>query len=164
MTRYEFAGDIPSFVIDPDETNAVKVVPGSVVTFWTGQTDGTQYLDLLDMSNQPITSMTAGADGGIPRLQGPDDITVMWAQADDGTASRRKMLADVGPTARQAAADSAAANTGLQTAPWLVYQAADGSWPAERPSTTRPVVAVGTTVPAWLLPLDMFLQTSGLLA
>lgn len=164
MARYWFGGDIPSFVITPDpSTHAVSVVPGSVVTFWDSQNGGTQLVDLLDASNNPASSVTADANGAIPLVQGPDGIGVMWAQADASTTTRRKLYGDLAGTIIQAALDAAAANSGLQSAPYIVPQAVDGSWPATRPATARQVWAIGTTIPAWLAPLDVFLQTSALL-
>lgn len=164
MARYWFGADIAAFVItaDPD-THAVTVSPGSVVTFWDSQTGGTQINDLLDTLNSPVGSVTADATGGIPIVQGPDGIGVMWAQADASDTTRRKIYGDLAGTIIQAATDAAAATTGLQTAPWVVPQASDGSWPDARPSTTRPVWAFGTTPPAWLAALDVFVATSALL-
>lgn len=164
MARYWFGGDIPSFVMNPDpDTHVVAVAPGASVTFWDAQDGGTQHTDLLDTSNNGVTSVTADGNGAIPLVQGPDGVGVMWAQADSSDTTRRKMQGDLAAVAIQAGMDAAAATTGLQTAPYVIFQASDGTWAAARPPTTRPVWAFGTTPPAWLAALDVFVATSALL-
>lgn len=164
MARYWFGGDIAAFVItaDPD-THMVEVSPGSTVTFWDLQSGGTQLTDLVDTSNNPVTEVTADGNGALPLVQGPDGVGVMWAQADDSDTTRRKMIGDLAATVIQAALDAATAISGLQFAPWVKFQAGDGTWDAARPSTSRPVWAFGTTPPAWLAPLDVYVSTSALL-
>ena len=77
------------------ESNGVKLRPaiaaGPVtVTFWDSATGGTQYTDLLDASGEPITHVTTADGTGtlpvgtIPRFQGPNGVTEMWADAAGG--------------------------------------------------------------------------------
>jgi hypothetical protein len=54
----------------------------ATVTFWSAQTGGTQYTDLL-LNGSPVTSITT-TGGQVPAFQGPDGITVMWADAGAG--------------------------------------------------------------------------------
>lgn len=76
------------------------------VTFWDSETGGTQYTDLLDASGTPVTQIvTADGEGAlplgtVPRLQGPDGVTEMWADAGGG--ARYLMVAtDLGDTITQ---------------------------------------------------------------
>src|SRR5690606_9655103 len=77
------------------ESNGVKLRPaiaaGPVtVTFWDSATGGTQYTDLLDASGEPITHVVTADGTGtlqvgtIPRFQGPNGVTEMWADAAGG--------------------------------------------------------------------------------
>lgn len=163
MPRYIFGGDIPNFVMEPDDTtHAVFVKPGSVVTFWDSRTEGTKYSDLFDVTGTtPQSAVDAGDDGGIPEFQGPDNVVVMWAQADENTGGRRKIFADLTETSVQAAIDAALANAGLQYAPWYRFQKSDGSYDP-RPATARPVVTFGTAMPSDMLSHDSFEQTTAI--
>jgi len=76
----------------------VSAVGPVTITFWNQPTGGSQYTDLLDASGTPITQVTVGDGttypiGTIPRVQGPDSVTVMWA--DGGAGIRYKMVADL---------------------------------------------------------------------
>lgn len=67
--------------------NMVQAVGAATVTFWNLATGGTQYTDLVDEGGSAITSVTTsdGTDGralgAIPPLEGPEDVSVMWADA-----------------------------------------------------------------------------------
>lgn len=65
----------------------VTVAPGGVLrvgaaelTFWSAKTGGTQHTDLL-LNGSPVTSIPVPEDGSIPEFQGPDGVTVLWADA-----------------------------------------------------------------------------------
>jgi hypothetical protein len=85
VARYEYGSGIADYVVRPSD-GLWAVAPGAVVTFWSASTGGTQYTDLLDAGSTPITSVTSGSYGFLPRFFGPDGITGMWADA--GGASR----------------------------------------------------------------------------
>jgi hypothetical protein len=83
MARHEFGRGIADYIVQPTD-GQWGVAPGVVVTFWDAVTEGTQYTDLLDATNQPITEVTANEQGLLPRFLGPDNVTGMWAEAGGG--------------------------------------------------------------------------------
>ncbi|MET9815337.1 glycosyl hydrolase family 28-related protein [Streptomyces sp. NPDC006355] len=83
MARYEFGRGIADYIVQPTD-GQWGVAAGVVVTFWDSVTEGTQYTDLLDAANQPITEVTADQQGLLPRFLGPDNVTGMWAEAGGG--------------------------------------------------------------------------------
>ena len=152
MARHLFGGDIAAYVVapgdevtggDPEVTgNQVLLVPSSTVTFWSAETAGTQYTDLLDALDTPITSVTSDADGAIPQLRGPDGITVMWAQAGEAGARRLIVATDLGAdvTALQAtvATLQGAVDTLTSYAQLNVYRdAGTGAWPTRPAGASR---------------------------
>lgn len=146
--RYQFGGGIADWVfatVSVSGTNDLaQVAGGSTVTFFNAETGGTQYTDLLAADATPITSVpsSTGADGRatgqIPPFFGPDDVTVMWAQAGDG------------PRARIVAVnvDSAVADVAELAALTWTYNTVSGSW-APRPEAAgnRTVLWLGPTPP-----------------
>lgn len=88
MARHVYGG-IADYVVAPgDEVtvgsitgNETLLVPDAVITFWTAATAGSQYTDLLDATDTPVTSMTSDSTGGIPQFKGPDGVTLMYADA-----------------------------------------------------------------------------------
>jgi len=97
------------------EDDLAQLTADSVITLWNAETGGTQYTDLLDEDGEACTFVNTADGTGprpvgtIPPFQGPDGITAMWAQADDG--SRAQIIAtNVGDliAAATAAAESAA--------------------------------------------------------
>ncbi|MFE9923262.1 glycosyl hydrolase family 28-related protein [Streptomyces sp. NPDC005774] len=84
MARFQFGRGIADYVVQPSD-GLWGIAPNVVVTFWDGATEGTQYTDLLDAGSEPITEVTTDAQGLIPRLSGPDEVSGMWAEAGGGT-------------------------------------------------------------------------------
>lgn len=88
--RHWFGRGLTDWAMDIGADGAVSVVGGAVITFWNQPTGGVRYTDLLDESGNPITEVkTATAEdvleeGTIPRFQGPDGVTSMYASANDG--------------------------------------------------------------------------------
>lgn len=90
MARNEFGAGVADFIVRPSD-GLWGVAPLAVVAFWDAPTGGSQHTDLLDISASPITSVTADEYGHLPRFQGPDGVTGMWADA--GGTSRAWMSA-----------------------------------------------------------------------
>lgn len=98
MARHWFGQSLTDWTMvlgDETQVDDVRFRPaittGPVaVTFWDSATGGTQYTDLLDASGAPITQVTTADGTGvlplgtIPRFQGPDGVTSMWADAGGG--------------------------------------------------------------------------------
>lgn len=92
MARHLF-GSVADYVVAPGDSVTVGsgdsaitgyqtlLVPTTVVTFWTNVTGGSQYTDLLDLSDTPIMSVTTDDTGAIPQFKGPDGVTIMYADA-----------------------------------------------------------------------------------
>ncbi|MGW5126674.1 hypothetical protein ACWEQ7_21990 [Streptomyces sp. NPDC004069] len=88
MARQIFGAGVADFVVQPTD-GLWGVGAAAEVTFWDAATDGTQYTDLLDGSDTPITSVIADEYGSLPRFRGPDGVTGMWA---DAGGSRRAWM------------------------------------------------------------------------
>jgi hypothetical protein len=102
MARHWFGQGVAdwTFTAGPGDE---AILAGDVdVTFWSQPSGGAQYTDLLDASANPITQVTSGDGstlpvGTIPRFQGPDGVTLVWADAGGG--ARYAMVAvDLGDT------------------------------------------------------------------
>lgn len=101
MARHLF-GSVADYVVAPGDSVTVGgvtgsqtlLVPSAVVTFWTDPTAGSQYTDLLDLSDTPITSVVTDSSGAIPQFKGPDSVTVMYADA--GGDRRAVVAVDLG--------------------------------------------------------------------
>lgn len=86
MARSKFGGTSDDYVFYTVPFGVNQVVSlGSTVTltFWSAETSGTQYTDLL-LNGSPVTSITTSG-GLVPEFQGPDSITEMWADSGSGT-------------------------------------------------------------------------------
>ncbi|MFE2046883.1 glycosyl hydrolase family 28-related protein, partial [Streptomyces sp. NPDC059477] len=83
MARYEFGRGIADYAVAPSD-GLWGVAAGVVVTFWDSVTEGTQLTDLRDAGDAPITQVTTGEQGQVPRFFGPDGVTGMWAEAGGG--------------------------------------------------------------------------------
>lgn len=148
MARHLFGGSIPDYVVTPGDSvtvggvtgNQVLLVPAEAVTFWSDPSTGTQYTDLLDLTNSAITGVTSDADGALPQFYGPDGITVMWA---DASGSRRLIIAtdlgtDVGTLQSTVATLQATVDTLTAYAPTFVYRdPGTGAWPARPAGASR---------------------------
>lgn len=93
--RFSFGGDIAAYVIgvvtSGTTSNLAQLTGGIAVSFWTSETGGTQYTDLLDDQGAPVSAIVsaAGEAGGrslaqLPPFKGPDGVKKMWAQAGNG--------------------------------------------------------------------------------
>lgn len=89
--RHTFGASSADFVMDSNG-NALANESGTV---WTAQTGGTRILDLLDMNDAVITSVTSlGSPLGAVQFQGPDDGTnTVWLDFGSG---RIKVVASTG--------------------------------------------------------------------
>ncbi len=101
MARHLFCDTPADFIIaagDPASGGKLAVLRGDMpVTFWNADTAGTQYVDLLNAAGAAVTSVnsvnTGGDYGYIPKLSGPDNVWVMWADANGGFGPRFKIVA-----------------------------------------------------------------------
>lgn len=91
QTPTDWTLDLGDATTDDGVSTAPALATGPmVITFWDSSTGGSQYTDLLDASGDPITEVSsADGDGAlplgtIPRFQGPDGVTEMWADAGGG--------------------------------------------------------------------------------
>ena len=66
----------------------IQTAPGTTLTFWTALTGGSQITDLTDLSSNPITSVTADANGEIPSFFGPSGTWRMAVDASGGAGPR----------------------------------------------------------------------------
>lgn len=106
MARYTFGGGIAdwafSTVTVSGTANLAQLTGSASITFWSAETGGVQYTDLIGPDGQPAASITSSdgtggrALGQIPAFAGPDGIRSMWAQA--GTGPRALMVAVEDPT------------------------------------------------------------------
>lgn len=92
--RYTFGGGVADWTfsaVTVSGTDGLAQVTGNaIITFWSAETGGVQYTDLLDATGQPTSAITSsdGTDGRavgqISAFSGPDGVRSMWAQADTG--------------------------------------------------------------------------------
>jgi hypothetical protein len=163
MARHEFGAGIGDFVVRPSD-GLWGVAAASVVTFYDQSTGGTQYEDLRDAGDAPITSVTTDEYGFLPRFFGPDGVEGMWADA--GGSSRAWIEAHNIGTAEAAAGsvrdwlnvrdfgalgdnltdDTAAIQAALAAAPMggIVYLPA-GAYRTSAPLTIPPAVTLQGT-------------------
>lgn len=148
MARHQFLGDLAAWAmaLGADETSVdgqsgkrVLMIPSASITFWTAQTGGTQYTDLLDSIGTPITEAVADSDGEFPPISGPDtdpETWVMWADGSGGAGPRRLVVAtDFGDLLNTHAAaitdlqeQMAAVQALLAITPTVVRESG-GTWP-----------------------------------
>lgn len=88
MTRRRFGGGISDWAFTLTSQNIPVLAPGASVTFWTTSTGGTQYTDLATAQDGSgaISQVSAGIGvtaGQIPVFYGPDEVTFMWASANN---------------------------------------------------------------------------------
>lgn len=81
MARYTFGGTDDMQIQSKGSGNVMFAAPGSVMTWWSAITGGTQYTDLL-LNGSPVTTITADSNGYIPLFSGPDGVSQMWGSAD----------------------------------------------------------------------------------
>ncbi|MFG2001676.1 hypothetical protein ACGFNU_21250 [Spirillospora sp. NPDC048911] len=156
MARQLFGG-IGDYVVVPGDAVTVGDVdgfqtvlaPGVVVSFYNAAAAGTQYTDLLDLSNTPITTVTTTADGALPQFWGPDGVTRMYAEA--GGERRAVTAIDAGDvvTDLRATVQSLQETVSLlsNSVGTVRYDAGTSSWP-ERPDDSRTYLWIGPTAPS----------------
>lgn len=164
MTRFTFGGGAADFTFAEHMVGGqdyVTLAPATI-TFWSAQTGGTNYTDLV-LNGVSVSSITASSSGGIPSFQGPDGITSMWA---DGGAGRVRMYAyDAYADTTDAAVATAVEDPGSATTAALsatygsvtVHGATAGT---VRPTTSLPVLWIGTVTPANAVNTDTWLNSS----
>lgn len=108
MARHTFGGGIADWAFTEadgvDGEDDLAQLTGSVtMTFFSAETGGSQYTDLLDENAAVVDHVTtedgtgSRAVGQIPPFSGPEDVWEMWASANGG--ARKLMVAtDVGTT------------------------------------------------------------------
>ncbi|MFE7113947.1 hypothetical protein ACFU99_00760 [Streptomyces sp. NPDC057654] len=75
MARHLFAGTTDTAA----ETNTGARLPNSTGTVWaSGEPDADQLTDLIDTNGNPMSMLTADANGMIPAFMGPDGISYLW--------------------------------------------------------------------------------------
>ncbi|WP_151484858.1 SGNH/GDSL hydrolase family protein [Streptomyces albicerus] len=93
MARHWFGQSPADWTFTVGAADAATLAGGVTVKFYDQPTAGTQYTDLLDSTGAPITQVVSATGatglpkGTIPRFQGPDNITSMWADAGGGYRS-----------------------------------------------------------------------------
>lgn len=154
MSRHWFGQSPADWTFSVGDGDVAVLQGGVQVTAWSAPEGGVQYEDLLDAGGVAITSVVTGDGssaaaplGTIPRFQGPDGITSIWA--DSGGGGRYQMVAtDLGDTmlSNEGRLDnventvdalSALAAVSVVT---VTYDETAGTWPA------RPDIAGGRIV------------------
>ncbi len=114
--RADFGGTAADFTTDPNSP-FFKGKAGSL-TFWSAQTGGTQYTDLV-FGGQSTTLIGVPRSGNIPVFQGPPGVAVMWAE--DGVAATGRVaivaMVAIATGAEAAAAEAVAAKVAAQAVP-----------------------------------------------
>jgi hypothetical protein len=165
MARHWFGQGVADWTFEIGPGNEAILSGPAVINFWSQPTGGAAYTDLLDEASAPITSVTSSDGsvlplGTIPRFQGPDGVTYMWA--DTGASARYIMIAtDLGDSlaglatvvaalsSRMEDAENAVANLQAVAAispVTVLYDEVGAAWP------TRPAIA-GTRIVFWLGPV-----------
>jgi len=93
VTRHMYGQGPADWTFSVGDADTATLAGAVNLTFWSSQTSGTQYTDLLNASGSPITSVTSSDGssglpvGTIPLFFGPDSITSMWADGGGGYRS-----------------------------------------------------------------------------
>lgn len=95
MPRHTFGGSPSDYAMER-VGNQLLVRPGATGTVWNALTGGSQYTDLTDLTGNPVTQVTADADGAVA-FMGPNDVTSLYV--DFGYTRRFALTAvDLGET------------------------------------------------------------------
>lgn len=158
MSRHWFGQSPSDWTFSVGDGDVAVLEGGVQVTFWNSPSGGVRYTDLLDQGDTPITEVVTGDGitlpiGVIPRFQGPDPATEMWADAGGGT--RYLMTAtDIGEVATDSiarldnlenAVDALAALAAVSVVT-VKYDEVGATWP------TRPDIA-GSRIVFWIGPV-----------
>jgi hypothetical protein len=146
VARHWFGQSLTDWTFTVGSSDEAVLAGGVEISFYNAAVGGSQYTDLLDQAGSPITTVTSSDGtslpvGTIPRFQGPDTVTEMWADAGGG--ARFLMVAvDLGATITTlegTVAGLAADLSDLPYAPVYLYRdAGTGAWPT-RPDTSKRV-------------------------
>jgi hypothetical protein len=151
VARYTYGGSIADYVVSYGDGGALLLAADQAVTFWNAATGGTQYTDLTDMFDTPITSVTSDSAGAIPQFKGPDGIRAMWADAAGGAGPRRLMFdTEIAPNVATLVNDVADLDNAVAALQALAdimpvtvkYDEVEAEWP------TRPAIA-GSRIVHW---------------
>lgn len=92
MARSAFGGGYEDWLFTRQGNLLALKTGTTTLTFWSAPTGGTQYTDLLDTNNAPITQVVVNGYQ-IPDFYGPDGILAMYAQPSQAGSTRFKMQA-----------------------------------------------------------------------
>jgi hypothetical protein len=90
MARFTFGASSGDLVTQAASSNSgiIKAAANynAVGTFWSAQTGGTQYTDLVDPNNGgiAITGISTDANGRPKQFQGPDGVKEGWVDFGSG--------------------------------------------------------------------------------
>lgn len=169
MARRKFLGDMAAWAmaLGADETSVdsqpgkrALMIPAAPIGFWTAQSGGDPYLDLLDSIGTPITEAVADSDDAeFAPIQGPDtdpETWYMWADGSGGAGPRRLVMAtDLGDAHNALAAtvndmadqlDAQAVMIGNSLAV-VNYDTGASLWPVRPVGDTRRFAWLGPTPP-----------------
>lgn len=76
MARHQFGGSPSDYAMER-VGNQLLVRPGATGTVWDAPAGGVQHTDLTDLSGNPVTQVTADADGAVA-FMGPNDVTSVY--------------------------------------------------------------------------------------
>lgn len=125
-----FGGTIADYVVTYGPGGELFLAANAEVWFYNEPTGGTRYTDgLTDLTGTPITSVTSDATGAIPQLRGPEGVTEMWADANQGNGPRRLMVAaDLGALEGQIVTLTGQVQTAVDTVSGLATVATTGEY------------------------------------
>lgn len=164
--RYTFGGGSGDWAFTYDSDGTLEVAAGAQVILFDALTAGNQYgpndgtipddgTGLVDSTGAPISSVTCDANGEIPdAFSGPDGVTKMAADANNGAGPRRWLYANnlgdvVAAVLAQQTVNTAQVALLSQTAPVYVYwNPAIPGYPP-RPAVGAAVWWVGPLAPAF---------------
>jgi hyaluronidase-like protein HylP len=85
MARYWFGGGPADFAVQVNG-DQLYLTAGAALSFYDAADGGSQVTDLLDDAGNAVASgvVIATEEGRIPRFQGPDGVTTLWADGGLG--------------------------------------------------------------------------------
>lgn len=104
MARHTFGRTLTDWGFTVGDGNTAVLAPGASLTFWTQQSGGVQYTDLLTEAGSAVSTITTAdgsgdlAPGTIPLFSGPDGVTSMWVDggSEDWTGRLLIVANDLG--------------------------------------------------------------------
>lgn len=112
MARHTFGRTMTDWGFNVGDGNTAVLAPSVTLTFWTQQSGGVQYTDLLTEAGSAVTSITTAdgagdlAPGTIPLFSGPESVTTMWVDGGSEDWPGRVLIVanDLGGLAARVAA------------------------------------------------------------